>query len=350
MILVGNQRGGARELAQHLLKEENERVIVHEIRGFVSDDLHGAFLESYGVSRGTRCKQHLYSLSLNPPHEAEPTPELFEEAINKAEERLGLSGQPRAIVFHEKIGSDGRLRRHAHAVWCRIDIESMKAVQMSYDRRKLNDLGRELYLEHGWSMPRGFVRHEERDPRNYSLAEWQQAKRAKKDPARLKEMFQDCWAISDTQTTFAHALKERGYILAKGDRRGVVAVDHNGEVYAIARWVGIKTCQVADKVTTSQTLLDVIAARNEAAKRITDRLHELRATQAQTAKARLKDIAERRRRALRAQDEALKRLAEEQKARSQREEAARAQRIRTGWRGLLDRITGARKRTMQPKT
>ncbi|MCB9931532.1 MAG: bifunctional DNA primase/polymerase [Alphaproteobacteria bacterium] len=116
-------------------------------------------------------------------------------------------------------------------------------------------------FEHGWSMPRGFVRHEERDPRNYSLAEWQQAKRAKKDPARLKAMFQDCWAISDSRATFAHALKECGYILARGDRRGVVAVDHNGEVYAIARWVGIKTRQVADKIANTQTLPDVTAAK-----------------------------------------------------------------------------------------
>jgi hypothetical protein len=92
----------------------------------------------------------------------------------------------------------------------------MKAVQHSFTKRKLQDLGRELYLEHGWRMPRGFVRSEETNPRNYSLAEWQQAKRAGKDPDRLKAMFQDCWAISDSQGSFAHALRELGYILARG--------------------------------------------------------------------------------------------------------------------------------------
>lgn len=35
------------------------------------------------------------------------------DEIDKTEEKLGLIGQPRAIVFHEKRGTDGELRRHA---------------------------------------------------------------------------------------------------------------------------------------------------------------------------------------------------------------------------------------------
>ena len=67
MILQGNQRGGAKDLALHLVKEENDHVEVHEIRGFASDNLTGALNEAYAVSRGTKCKQFFYSLSLNPP-------------------------------------------------------------------------------------------------------------------------------------------------------------------------------------------------------------------------------------------------------------------------------------------
>lgn len=116
MILVGNQRGGARDLALHLMKDENERVVIHEMRGFAAADLDGAFRESYALSRATRCKQHLFSLSLNPPKGAVVAPEVFETAIEEAEKRLGLEDQPRAIVFHEKKGLDGETRRHAHAV------------------------------------------------------------------------------------------------------------------------------------------------------------------------------------------------------------------------------------------
>ena len=126
MILVGNQRGGAKDLALHLLKQENEHVELHELRGFASENLVSALNESYAISRGTRCQQFLFSLSLNPPPQENVATQDFEQAIDKVEERLGLSGQPRAVVFHEKEG-----RRHAHAVWSRIDADAMKAIPLS---------------------------------------------------------------------------------------------------------------------------------------------------------------------------------------------------------------------------
>lgn len=49
------------------------------------------------------------------------------------------------------------------------------------------------------------------------------------DPRLIKAAFQDAWAISDSKLAFTHALQERG------DRRGYVALDHRGEVYAIAK-------------------------------------------------------------------------------------------------------------------
>ena len=248
MILVGNQRGGAKDLALHLLKDENDLVVVHDIRGFASGNLVSALQESYAISRGTKCRQHLYSLSLNPPKDESVPVSVFEDAIARAEKQLGLTGQPRVIVFRERRGKDGIVRHHAHAVWCRIDAAKMKAVQLSFTKNKLNALGRDLFLELGWTMPRGFVRHEERNPRNYTLAEWQQAKRAGKDPAKIKEIFQDCWAISDSKAAFASALKEHGYVLARGDRRGFVAMDHNGEAYAISRYVGIRVKQVRERL------------------------------------------------------------------------------------------------------
>lgn len=157
MILHGNQRCGSKNLAVHLMKDENEHVEVHDVRGFISRDVMGALTESYALSRATKCKQHLYSLSLNPPKGKDVSDSDFVEAVELAEERLGLSKQPRIIVFHEKYGSDGELRKHAHAVWSRIDTQRMKAVQLSYTKRKLQDVSRELYIRHGWRMPHGFI-------------------------------------------------------------------------------------------------------------------------------------------------------------------------------------------------
>lgn len=61
---------------------------------------------------------------------------------------------------------------------------------------------------------------------SFTLAEWQQAKRGGHDPKALKQMFRELWASSDSKRAFAAALQSRGYTLARGDRRGHVAVDY----------------------------------------------------------------------------------------------------------------------------
>ena len=72
MILVGSQRGGARQLAEHLLNDrDNDHVRVVEVRGFVAGDLPGAMREAQAIAKGTSCRQHVFSLSLNPPKDGE---------------------------------------------------------------------------------------------------------------------------------------------------------------------------------------------------------------------------------------------------------------------------------------
>lgn len=335
MILVGNQRGGAKNLALHLLKEENEHVQVHELRGFASDNLMSALNESYAISKATRCRQFMFSLSLNPPPNEQVSTEDFEKTIERAETELGLTGQPRAIVFHEKQG-----RRHAHAVWSRINVEEMKAVQLSFTKRKLTELSRDLFIEHQWKMPRGLMNSQERDPRNFSLQEWQQAKRAEKDPREVKTAFQDCWAVSDSRGAFMQALDERGYKLARGDRRGFVAVDMKGEVYAVAKWVGIKTKDVRSRLGEPDNLPSVDDRRTEFAQSITDRLAELRseeerkATDAKTrVEAQHKVLVERQRGERARQDAMLKKCWDNGTS-------GRQKRFNRGIRRLFDRLTG----------
>jgi hypothetical protein len=61
MILKGNQRAGGGQLAHHLLNDrDNDHVAIHDLRGFISEDLNGAFTEAFAVSQGTRCKQFLF--------------------------------------------------------------------------------------------------------------------------------------------------------------------------------------------------------------------------------------------------------------------------------------------------
>ena len=350
MILVGNARGGARDLARHLMKHENERVEVAELRGFVARDLDGAFQESYAISRGTKCTQFLFSLSLNPPKGAKVSTDEFMSAIDHAEHRLGLTGQPRAVVFHEKRGDDGEVRRHAHAVWSRIDVQEMKAIPLPHSKRKMQEVSRDLYLEHGWTMPRGLAVSGERDPRNFTLAEWQQAKRIKEDPREIKAAFQDAWTISDRKAAFSHALQERGYWLARGDQRGYVAVDRHGEVHNIAKRVGIKTKQVRERIGDIEALSSVADTKIEIARAMQAKMETFQREIAEK-EDRERQEAEARREAIKVRQKAQRdALQEAARLRQQSEEQERRNRLRGGLLGLWDRLTGERKRTLERNT
>ncbi|MEM1050896.1 MAG: relaxase [Pseudomonadota bacterium] len=339
MILVGNSRGGARDLAQHLMKEENDHVQVHELCGFISHDLDGAFQEAYAVSRATKCKQFLFSLSLNPPADAQVSTEDFERAIDQSEKRLGLEGQPRAIVFHEKEG-----RRHAHAVWSRIDADTLTARQMSFHKMKLQEVSRELYREHGWRMPEGLADRSKSDPRNYTLTEWQHAKRVGKEAGQIKEAFQDAWAISDNRASFEHALKERGFWLAKGSRSAFVAIDYHGEIYSVPKQAKVKAKAVRDRLGDEDKLPSLAKAKETMAREMDamiSRLHDERYEKAAALKAehnqRKQAMINKQRRERGEQD----RLRIE---REQRERSERQARFRKGLAGLWDRLRGERNR------
>lgn len=339
MILVGNSRGGARDLANHLMKDENDHVSVHELRGFMSEDLDGAFQEAYAVSRGTRCKQFLFSLSLNPPPDAKVSTQDFERAIEQAESELGLDEQPRAIVFHEKEG-----RRHAHAVWSRIDAETMKAKQLSFHKNKLQDVARELYREHGWKMPEGFADRSKSDPRNFTLEDWQQAKRVDKDPRDIANAISDAWMISDTKATFEHALKERGYWLARGDRRGFVALDHHGEVYSISRKAGVKNNAVRERLGEEDKLPSLDQAKAAMAHDMQFMLARLQAEQEKKAAFQRERFMQQKNRLVANQRAERRTFDERLRLRQETEQQQRQAQFRKGLGGLCDRLRGEHKR------
>lgn len=338
MILKGSQRGGAKQLGLHLLKTvENEHVEVHDVRGFMTDDVVGALREAEAVSKGTKCRQFLFSVSLNPPETESVRIETFEQAIAAIEEKNGLTDQPRVIVFHEKEG-----RRHCHAVWSRIDAETMTAKPLPFFKNKLMEVSKQLYLEHGWQMPRGLADNKNRDPRNFTLAEWQQAKRVGRHAGDLKADIQEAWAISDNSTSFSHALEERGLFLARGDRRGHVAVTYEGEVISIPRAIGKKSKDVTTRLGKSQELDNVSETRQRIAKDIAPKLGSY-ITKARADANAEKSTFEIQRREMQAQQQAERsKLDAGQKARAEQEVAARSARLRKGLRGLLDRVTGKR--------
>ncbi len=172
MIPFGSQRALGQDLATHLLNEyDNELMEVAEVRGAIAQDLHGAFAEwEVQAHYLTKCQNYLYSLSINPDPTQEPlTREQYFDYINRAEEGLGLSGQPRAVLFHIKHG-----REHCHVVWSRIDTDNGKAVQIAFDRQKLMMVTREFARQHGLQLPKGYEKDRDGKNRQLSLYEMHQ--------------------------------------------------------------------------------------------------------------------------------------------------------------------------------
>jgi hypothetical protein len=336
MILKASQRGGGQDLAVHLMRmDDNEHLSVHELRGFASDNLRDAFREVEAISQGTKCRQYLFSLSLSPPADALVPVADFEAAIERIEERLGLEGQPRAIVFHEKEG-----RRHAHCVWSRIDADTMTARQMSFFKTKLTGISRDLYLEHGWTMPQGLLDASMRDPTNFTLAEWQQAKRQGLDPRLIKQVGQACWNGADSFKALSGALQSHGLFLAVGDRGGLVVVDYQGEVYSLARVLNCKTRDVWQRFELTEELPSVNQAKQDIARRMTPAIR--RHIEESRAQFQHRSAVLGAKKAAMTQEHRNERaaLASIQTNQWEMETRERAQRLPKGLRGLWHRITG----------
>ncbi len=336
MILKASQRSGGQDLAVHLMRtDDNEHVELHELRGFSSGDLKGALREVEATALGTQCRQYLFSLSLSPPETACVSGEAFHETIDRIEKRLGLEGQPRAIVFHEKEG-----RRHAHCVWSRIDAETMTAKQLSFFKNKLTAMSRELYLEHGWDMPRGLAERGQRNPLNFTLAEWQQAKRQGADPRWIKQSIQECWKLSDGRSAFARSLEERGFFLAKGDKRGLVVLDHQGEVYSLPRQLDLKTKEVRARLGEGSDLPSVEATKTKIGALMTPAIRRHIEESRQRFRERSSVLAGYKSQMTQLHRTARMKLRERQDTEWKEETRLRSGRLPRGIRGLWHRLTG----------
>ncbi|MEL7106285.1 MAG: relaxase/mobilization nuclease domain-containing protein [Pseudomonadota bacterium] len=321
---------------------DNDHVTLAEVDGFIAEDLHGALEEAEAISMATQCTKFLFSVSLNPPEGVVVTEEGFKEVADRVAETLGLSEQPRAIVIHEKNG-----RRHAHAVWSRIDGREIKAIELGLYKVKLRDLSRELFLDHGWELPKGLQTYGHKDPLNFTLGEWQQAQRIGVDPREMKPLFQNAWARSDSLKSLTNALSDKGLYLAKGDRRGFVALDIEGKVYALARWSGVKTKELKAKLGSPDNLPSVEATlqilKSKKTKQVTDYIDQVKGRHAREIRPFVEDRAK----MVKAQRKERANLKAKQEDRWINENKERQERLNGGLRGLFDRITGAHRKTQK---
>ena len=231
-------------MAAHLTRTDtNERAEVLELRGVVAEDLAGALKEMEAVASGTRATKPFYHASINTRADEKLTDEQRTYAIDKLEAALGLTGQARVVVAHVKEG-----REHYHIAWSRIDLDRMTAISDSHNYRKHEEVARALEREFGFERVQGV--HVERDggprpPRTPSHAEMLQADRTGLSTAHAKAFLTGIWLTTNNGKEFQAALEEKGWVLARGDRRDFVAIDPTGGVHSVARRVdGAKAVDV----------------------------------------------------------------------------------------------------------
>ena len=244
MIIKGGSRAGASDLAAHLQRvDTNERMEILGIRGTVARELEGALREMEAMSSGTRCKNPLYHASINTPIHERLGIDGWERAVDRLEEELGLTGQPRAVVMHEKFG-----REHVHVVWGRVRTDTLVAVADSHNYRKHEIVARELEREFGHERVQGA--HAERDgvprpERTLSHAEHQIAERTGLDPKAVTAEITALWQAADGAATFLAGLDAAGYRPAHGARRQYVVMDTYGTVHSLSRRIeGIKAADL----------------------------------------------------------------------------------------------------------
>lgn len=367
MIAFGSQRAGGGDLATHLQNaHDNEYVEVHDLRGSVSDDLHGAFAEWEAQAHAmTKAKRFLYSLSINPDQrDGRLTRAQYEDYISRAEESLGLGGQPRAIVFHIKEGREGDLREHCHVVWSRIDVQECKAINIPFDRYRLMQVSRDFALDHDRNLAEGYEVGRAKD-KQLSLYDKLQQDITGLSREERREVITGLWQRSDSPSAFVAALSDNGYILAKG-RRPYCLVDYYGGVHSLPRLIDDKSVRLADvkaflaeefpnddlpevdearELAKRQRETDQLVVRKEEhaeAREILQRSQEERAEKLKVETALKEKHHERQREASRAEQATERRQLEEQHARQSFEvQFNREQSKSTGMLAVLERMSGA---------
>jgi len=194
------------------------------------------------VAAGAQTTKPFYHASINTRADERLTDEQRKIAIDRLEEALGLTGQPRVVVVHEKEG-----REHCHIVWSRIDLDRMAAISDSHNYRKHEQVARQLEREFGHQRVQGA--HVERDgkerpQRTPSHSEMLQGDRTGIGAKEAKEFMSGIWSSTKTGMEFKEALGKEGWTLARGDRRDYVAIDPMGGIHSVAR--RIEGARVAD--------------------------------------------------------------------------------------------------------
>jgi len=234
MIIEGKPAGSVDYWSNHLLRTDtNEQAEVMELRGVASDNLPGALREMEFVAGGSRSHGNfMYQANINPYTHEHLTPEQWKTAVDRLEKNLGLEDHQRAVVRHVKEG-----REHYHVIWNRVDSDTLKVRDITGNYYVHDRTARELEAEFDLQRTPRVLGERDGPPqtRRIEFWEYQRGKESGTDPREIKAEVSELWRGSDSGQAFVAALEDRGYVLAKGDRRDFCIVDSAGDDHSLAR-------------------------------------------------------------------------------------------------------------------
>jgi hypothetical protein len=252
MVIKGSSRGqtksNTRELANHLLSSENEKVRVLQLEGVTADNLHDGLEEMRLLSLGSRTRKCLYHSSINITSDESKsmTDERWLEAISELETELGLTGHQKAIVIHNK-----KSREHCHIVWNRVHPETLKTASMSWNYRKHEEVSRRM--EERWSLTPVMGVHtrpedEDRPVARATHQDWQSASRTGVTIEEIQVILRECWEQCDCGDAFIQACRTHRITVCKG-KRGIIVVDWKGTPHSISRRLKKRAAEIKTKLS-----------------------------------------------------------------------------------------------------
>lgn len=257
MHVKSSQRAGRRELAKHLISDENEQVRIVQSRGVVDSSISGALAEFEAIATGSNCKKFMFHVSASPAPDEQMSEKHWEVLWKNHEKINGLENASFVQVEHQK-----KNRTHQHRVYLRVDSQTGKAVNLAWTRLKNERLSRMCEAHFGHKIIQGkfnrsVIKHLKKDGFKTIAAQLEASGIANNDPRvtqithnegqQIKNGFDikqaraavaDCWAQSDNAQAFKAALSEAGFALADGDKAGIpVVLDRDGHVLPLLRAV-----------------------------------------------------------------------------------------------------------------
>ncbi len=264
MWIQGRRRGGAKSLARHLQKPENEAVRIHDIEGFAFDDLFGGTLdkalkqmEATGYGKGN--KRNLYHAILAPAYGETLSDEQRKTMIAYYIDRMGFQGLQYCAVEHWKKG-----KQHFHLVFNIIHPITGKIDELKWTKRKEWQISRDLEHIFGHKSP---------TPKGKSAHPWEMQRGTRQgiDPRKMRKEVTAIFNQSQTTKDFIANLEKAKLTLTRSDKNKLVLVDKAGDIHGLMRRIeGKKLADLRQKFsgiekTNLPDMAETIKARQRTA-------------------------------------------------------------------------------------